>query len=434
MVNKFIIEKFEEFISSSYQTINEAEGIKIGFVAILGSTDAENLGSVVAPKIGIKPDTIYTLTINGEKDLLTLGKNETYQGFAGIKESGKSKPQEDYISIKSGESTGEIKAGVKSKGNFMTNFDKSSSIEVKASNNGLLAFLRACKSMSKAAEGKESFSDKGWTGKILISMGNPPSKDDSRNSAFLAVNPNVNGSNPARFTGFEDTINRFNRKETIIKVINESSSYDRFEPILEEEGKTDSKAENIKVIGDTIADAIRAAHYYNSGGTIPINDFGAYNGFREAYKKYRESVGKEEWKKANSTRKSSFILAVLLQSIFNDISASYPMDWKNVDLLGGCKEILSALGKDTKVNNLGSARETLKKMLEPYKPTKYKIAVFDPVLGEFWDALSNAIVSRSSITFGNNVDAPSKALKGGPKAETEGNEKSGVKKNVSGGV
>ena len=234
MENKFIIERFEEFLSSQYQKINEAEGNKTGFVAIFGSTDAENLGNVVAPKIGINVDTIYTLTLSGEKDLLTLGKNETYKGFSNLKETGKSNPQEDYISIKSGSSTGEIKPGVKSKGNIIVDFDKSSPIEVKASNNGLLSFLRACKSMYEASDKKDTFSTGSWAGKILISMGNPPSDDSSRNSAFLAVSPNVNGSNDIRNTGFDEIIDKGNNKGSITKYIAESNSFGAFDFLFEE--------------------------------------------------------------------------------------------------------------------------------------------------------------------------------------------------------
>jgi len=436
MENKFIIERFEEFLSSQYQKINEAEGNKTGFVAISGSTDAQNLGAIVAPKIGIKPDTIYTLTLSGEKDLLTLGKNETYKGFANLKEEGKSNAQEDYISIKSGNSTGEIKSGVKAKGNLIVDFDKSSQIEVKASNNGLLAFLRACKSMNGAADGNESFSTTGsWSGKILISMGNPPDKDTSRNSAFLAVSPNVNGANGVRNTGFDEIIQKGNDKGAITQFIAESSSFRGSNFIFEEENPDKpAKAESIKVIGDTIADAIRAAHYYNSNGTKYKNMFGPYKGFKDALGKYKETVGDDVWKKGTRIGKSSYILAVLFQDIFKRISGSYPMDYKFQDLVPKCKEILNALGTDPKSKDFSKVREILKGMLEFYKPTKYKISIFDPVLGDFWSALTNAIVSRASITFKNNAGEPDVERKEDKSVEIEGQEKSGEKKNVSGGI
>ncbi len=67
MKKSIIFERFEDYLSSQYTQINEAEGIKTGFLAILGSTDSENLGAIVAPKIGIKPDTIYTITLKGRK-------------------------------------------------------------------------------------------------------------------------------------------------------------------------------------------------------------------------------------------------------------------------------------------------------------------------------------------------------------------------------
>ena len=433
MEHKFIIEKFEDFLFSEYQKINEAGGNKTGFVAIFGSTDAENLGAVVAPKIGIKPDTIYSITINGEKDLLTLGKNTSYKGFANIKEAGKSKPQEDYISVKSGSSTGEIKSGVKAKGNFIVDFDKSSSIEIQASNNGLLALLRACKSMNDASDKKDTFSTGGsWTGKLLISMGNPQAEDTSRNSAFLAVSPNVNGGNGIRNTEFDGAVNRGNLKGSISKYISESNSFENFEFLFEVETPVKApKAESIKVIGDSIADAIRAAYYYNSTGKLFVNNFGPYKGFRDAAIKYKETIGKEDWEKGSKIGKSSYILAVLLQDIFNRIGYSYPMDWKFQNLVPKCKEFLTSFGG----KELSSAnREALSGMLAFYQPTKYKIPTFDPVLPDFWNALTNAVVSRVSITIRNNVRNPDLREEEKEKVEIVGKEKSGVNKNVSGGV
>ena len=440
MEKNFIFEKFEDYLSSQYTQINEAEGIKTGFLAILGSTDSQNLGATVAPKIGIKPDTIYTITLNGEKDIISLGRNKKYEGFSGMKEDGKSKPKEDYISIKTPKSNAEIKSAVSAKGNIILDFDKGGVIEVKASNNGLLSFLRACSSMEKACEGKDSFSDKEWIGKMLISMGNPPSSDTSRNAAYLAVNPNVNGSNPLRKTGFNEVIDKGNNKGILSKYITESEEFDPTDIMLEEESPAPDKpkGENIKVIGDSIADALRAAQYYHATGRLFTNKFGPYKGFYDAAVKYRETLGKEEWTKASRINKSSFILALLLQKIFKSIGESYPMDFKDQDLVPKCKEILESFGSkedSAKVSSLGNARGIIQEMLSFYQPASYKkIPAFDPVLGGFWQALTNSLASRASITFRNNVGEPLKGDTEGASAETEGKEKSGTKKNVSGGV
>jgi hypothetical protein len=440
MKTSFIFEKFEDYISSQYTQINEAEEIKTGFLAILGSTDSQNLGATVAPKIGIKPDTIYTITVNGEKDLISLGRNKKYEGFSGMKEDGKSKPKEDYISIKTTKSNAEIKPAVSAKGNIILDFDKGGVIEVKASNNGLLSFLRACSSMEKACEGKDSFSDREWIGKILISMGNPPSSDTSRNAAYLAINSNVNGPNPLRKTQFEEIIDKGNNKGILSKYITESKEFNSIDILLEEESPAPDKpaGENIKVIGDSIADALRAAQYYHATGRLFVNNFGPYKGFRDAAIKYKETLGKEEWTKASRINKSSFILAVLLQQIFKSIGESYPMDFKNQDLAPDCKEILELFGgkeDSVKVSNLGQGREILQKMLAFYQPTSYeKIPAFDPVLDGFWESLTNSLTSRASITFKNNVNKPLEGDTEGDKVETEGKEKSETKKNVSGGV
>ena len=440
MKTNFIFERFEDYLSSQYTQINEAEGNETGFLAILGSTDAENLGAVVAPKIGIKPDTTYTLTINGEKDLISLGKSKTYSKFSGLKESGKSNPKEDYIFIKTPKSSGEIKAGVSAKGNTIVDFDKDGVIEVKASNNGLLAFLRACSSMEKACEGKDSFSDKPWSGKMIISMGNPPSGDDSRNSSYLAVNPNVSGLSNVRTTKFDSTIEKGNDKSMLGKYITESEKSEFWATILEADAPKSeaAKEEAIKVIGDSIADAIRAAQYYHAKGRICVNNFGVYGGYRTAHSKYRKTLGTEEWEKASRLNKSSFILAVLLQHIIRSLGYFYPMSEKFQDLVPGSKEILESLGgkeESAKTKNLGKARDILKGMLSLYKPEKYeKIPAFDPVLDGFWKALVNALASRTAMTFNANVDTPAIEQKEGEEVKAEGKEKSGKKKNVSGGV
>lgn len=440
MVENYIFEKFEDYLSSQYHQINEAEGVKTGFLAILGSTDSQNLGANVAPKIGIKPDTIYTITLNGEKDLISLGRNKKYEGFSGIKENGKSKPKEDYISIKTPKSNAEIKSAVSAKGNIILDFDKGGVIEVKASNNGLLSFLRACSSMEKACEGKDSFSNKEWIGKMLISMGNPPSSDTSRNAAYLAVNPDINGSNLSREADFDEIIDKGNNKGILSKYIKESGKVNPSDVIMEEESPAPNnpKGESIKVIGDSIADALRAAQYYHATGRLFINKFGPYKGFVDAAVKYRETLGKEGWTKASRINKSSFILAVLLQKIFGHIGESYPMDFKDQDLIPKCKEMLGSFGdkeNSAKVANLGNAREILQEMLAFYQPKSYKkIPAFDPVLNGFWQALTNSLASRASITFKNNFDEPTKGNTEGDRIETEGKEKSGSKKNISGGV
>lgn len=441
MEYKFIIEKFEDYLASHYSQINEAEGSETGFLAVLGSTDATNLGNVVAPEIGIKTDTLYSITIKGEKDLITLGKNKKYSGFAGLKESGKTKAQEDSISIKTSKSSAEIKSAVSAKGNITVDFDKSGTIEVVASNNGLLAFLRACSAMEKACEGKTSFTTGSWIGKMIISMGNPPSKDTSRNSSYLAVNPNITGSNNVRITDFSEVINKGNNKGALTKYLGESVKFDLANVLFEEEGKETPetpKADNIKVIGDTIADAFRAAQHYNATGRGYVNKFGAYLAFTDAFDAYRKTVGEEEWKKAKKINKVSYILAVLLQQIFKNISSSYPMDFKNQDLVPKCKEILTSWGdkeENKNITNLGDGEKILKDMIAFYKPTKYqKIPAFDPVLDGFWTALTNAIASRTAITFKANVGDPVKSMTAAKKVETEGKEKSGEEKNVSGGV
>ena len=436
MKGNYIIERFEDYLDFQSQSLNEAQSDKTGFLAILGSTDNQNLGASAAPEIGIKPDTIYTLTIKGEADLMSLGKNRTYEGFAGLSEGGKSKPQSDFISINSGGKMLEIKSAPKAKGNIIADFDKSGVIEIKASNNGLLAFLRACKAMDEATAGNP-FSGSNWAGKLLISMGNPPSNDESRNSSFLSVSPSIEGANPLRYgsAGFEDVINKGGAsKEGIIKYINESSHVSNdFDLLFEAEAAGGGKdpGDAFKVSGDSLADAIRAAVWYKNQGNKDFkNQAGLFKAFFNAGNKYRDIVGKDVWEKSKLSGRASYILAVLLQEIFRKISDNYPMNYKFQDLVPGCRELLKSY------EQLGQKqKDTLKQMLAFYKPTEYKkIPAFNPVLGEFWDALSNAIIARATIKFKENVMKPAVPEKEGGPGETEGKEKSGKTKYSSGGV
>jgi hypothetical protein len=448
MEKSFIFEKFEDYLSSQYIQINEAEVTSTGFVGILGATDAQNLGESVAAKLGIKTNMIYTITINGVKDMVTLGKAKIYQGFPGIKESGASKSKEDYFFAKSGETTQEIKAAVGAKGNAIIGFNQESAMEVKASNNGLLAFMRACTAMAYIS-GPDGFSKNPWNGKMIINIGNPVANEASRQAGYLAVNIDVNGSSDTRYTriDYKSAIDASNNKGSILKYINESKSFSAGylvkDLLTEAEEKQKTPAEmqkEIKVIGDTIADAIRASYWtYSRKGSGGVNKFSAYKPYFEAFSLYIKTIGKEDWKNLKPENRvaglSAYVLATILQPIFKQIGQTYPMNYKVVDIFPQCKQILAALGKGQDQKYLGKAMGILKGMLDIYKPTKYaKIPAFDPVLGEFWDAISSAIITRAAITFSANVNKPGFGEEEGGPGEGGGGEQSEIKKNKSGEV
>ena len=437
MQSKLTVKTFEQYVAEFYPSLNEAELTKNGFLGILGSADSQNLGEQVAPKIGVKTNTIYTVTINGQKDLLSIGNAKTFQNFAGMQEEGPSKPKEDYISITSDGETKEIKPGVATKGNVTVTFGPSSQIKIKASNNGMLAFLRACTAMAKVS-GPTGFSKDPWNGKMIISLGNQPSGDSSRDSAYLAVNPNVGGTNPLRYTDiYKEFIDKFNVKGGLLQAINESSFFANAGFVFEADEQAEKLENQIKVVADTMADAIRAAHYYYSHeGRSGANKFSAYNGFNEAVTTYRATVGKEDWKNSSLENRSAFMLAIILQPIIKALGSYYPMNYKQIDLVPQCKEILRTIGKENpSAKYLNKSRDVIKEILNNYKPTAYaKIPAFDPVLSEFWDSISNALVNRCAMTFTSNVNEPTKGTTPAGPGKTGGGEQSEIKKNVSGGV
>lgn len=426
---------FEEYLSQYFgETLNEASYGDLGFAAILGSTDKQNLGDAAA-NIGIEKNSTYTVKIKSIQELVDLGYKKSFEGFAGLSKGDSVGDKIDFITITSKGETKEIAQKVSAAGNIILNFDNSG-MEIKAANNGMLAFIRACSAASQVFD-KGGIDPQKVKGKILISMGNPVSNDASRNAAFLAVSSEIGGNNDGLRIGKDQyTGTWFPRIESagdkIASSILESEELGWNDLLLEQESMKEGSS-LIKLVGDSLADAFRAAafQYYSEKRTTFPNNSGAYGGFKAIYGKIAD-IEKVKDAKASPKKITPVVLATQMQSAIRRLSGGYPMKKADVDMAPAAKEILKKIGN---ANATKLDHSDLEGVISQFRPEKYeKIPQFNPVLGEFWKSITSAVVLRAASTFSKNAKTPLISAEDAEGKEVGGGEKSGEKKNVSGGV
>jgi hypothetical protein len=323
---------FEEYIQNVFANeINEASSQDLGFAAILGSTDVQNLGDA-ASNIGVDKNTTYTIKINSIKDLVSLGTKKSFGGFLGLTKGSAVPDKSDYIQIASKGQTKEIPQKVGSSGNIILDFDNSG-MQITASNNGLLAFMRACTAASQVF-GNAGVDPQRVNGKFLISMGNPVSGDSSRNAAFLAVSNRVTGDNPLRITSgvyidfWEPKIQ--SQPDKFLKYIKESEEDIK---INEQESMNDGSS-LIRLVGDSLADSIRAASYqWDQARSFYINDSNCYKAFKNLYFDVKDQVKDSGADPKNKNKDiSAVVLAMMMQNTIARLNDGYPMKKAGVDM------------------------------------------------------------------------------------------------------
>jgi hypothetical protein len=428
---------FEEYLTEYFgEVLNEASMEDLGFAALLGSTDKQNLGDA-ASNIGIEKNMTYTIKINGIKDMIDLGTKKSYEGFSGITKGSSVGDKIDSISVTSKGETKQIPQKISSAGNIILDFDNSP-IDVTAANNGMLAFLRACTAASQVFV-KGGVDPQKVKGKLLISMGNAVSGDASRNAAFLAVSNDISGTNDnvriARST-YEDTwIPRIESNPgKVLSALKENDQSSLILGELFEQENMEDGSSLIKLVGDSLADSIRAAifQYSSERRNVFPNNSGSYAAFKSIYRKMLDLQAIKDAKP--STKKTSeVILSMLMETAISDLASGYPMKMSgNVNTPSFAKDILSKLGNE-KATNLN--HKPLEDFLSQYKPDNYsKIPQFNPVIGDFWRSITSAVVLRTAATFSKNASSPMRPETEAAGKEVKGEEKSGSKQNVSGGV
>jgi hypothetical protein len=357
-----ILETFDQFLKRNSYAILEQEGADKGFIAVIGSTDTQNLLSGSANPIGIQQDTTTTLKISGVEEMIKIGAAKKFENVTSGK---KVKAGMDYLTI----TADGKKYTMTETGSIKIPFNNSTVLEVEGAGNGLLALLRALHYLNVAVT-KNSFDYKfPFEGILMIKIG-----EVTRKGMGLSVNGKFDQENGVRVsTGYADLVKKF---ETQLK------------EALSSEEKPDeiqtSSNDQIVVSGDSIADGIKAAHFLRNNAKWN-SKFSSFFGFSEMKKVFKDEP-------------PSYYLAVVFQYCLAGLSDFYPMDLSKiykVNLQSYAEKIVSAQPKDIKSFDPTSIKTQIMEMLKIYQPKTLKdYPEFDEFLPKYWNVLSNALVNR----------------------------------------
>lgn len=355
-----ILETFDQFLKRNSYAILEQEGADKGFVAVIGSTDTQNLLAGSANPIGIQQDTTTTLKIGGVEEMIKIGAAKKFEGVTSGK---KVKAGMDYLTITSGGK----KYTMTETGSIQVPFNNSTVLEIEGSGNGLLALLRALHYLNVAVT-KNSFDYKfPFEGIMMIKIG-----EVTRKGMGLSVNAKFDQTNGVRIsTGYADIVKRFGVKEAL-------------SPEQKPDEIQNSSNDQIVVSGDSIADGIKAAHFLRNNAKWN-SKFSSFFGFSEMKKVFKDEP-------------PSYYLAVVFQYCLAGLSDFYPMDLSKiykVDLQPYAEKIVSSQPKDIKNFDPASIKTQIMEMLKIYQPKTLKdYPEFDEFLPKYWNVLSNALVNR----------------------------------------
>jgi len=285
-----ILETFDQFLKRNSYAILEQEGTDKGFIAVIGSTDTDNLFAGAANPIGIQQDTTTTLKISGVEEMIKIGAAKKFESVTSGK---KVKAGMDYLTI----TADGKKYTMTETGSVKIPFNNSTVLEVEGSGNGLLALLRALHYLNVAVT-KNSFDYKfPFEGIMMIKIG-----EVTRKGMGLSVNGKYDQANGVRIsTGYADLVKRFENQ------LKEALSQDQ----KPDEIQTSSN-DQIVVSGDSIADGIKAAHFLRNNAKWN-SKFSSFFGF-------------SEMKKVFAKEPPAYYLAVVFQYCLAGLSDFYPMD------------------------------------------------------------------------------------------------------------
>jgi len=352
--------EFESWNIGFAKILNEQQtGTDKGFIAIIGSTDTQNLLSGSATPIGIEQDTTASLKISGVEEMIKIGAAKKFDNVTNGK---KVKSGMDYLTI----TADGKKYTMTETGSIKIPFNNSTVLEVEGAGNGLLALLRALHYLNVAVT-KNSFDSKfPFEGIMMIKIG-----EVTRKGMGLSVNGKYDQANGLRIsTGYKDLLKKY---------IKEALSNDQKPNEIQ-----NSSADQILVCGDSIADGIKAAHLLRDK-TKWASKFSSFNGFSDMMT-------------FDNDEPPSFYLAVVFQYCLAGLSNFYPMDLSkiyNVDLQPYSEKIISAQPKDIKNFDPASIKSQILEMLKIYQPKTLKdYPEFNEVLPTYWNVLSNALIGR----------------------------------------
>jgi hypothetical protein len=366
--------EFENWRSGFTETINEqATGSGKGFIVVFGSTDNDNLRAGAAEPLGFKENEIITGTINGMESMLKIGAAKSFQN---ANHPGKSvKPGVDYLNV----TVNGKKYSIKEKGVLEIPFTKDTVLEIEGAGNGLLALMRALYYLHVSVTKNKFDYNTPFDGTLFIKIG-----ETTRKGLSLSVNGKYDQNNGVRITsGYSDIMKKF---------VGLTEAVD-----FGDAPQQDSAVEQIVLTADTIADAIKAAHFYHEGQEFRSH-FSAYAGFREMWDTFQKSA---YFKKTPGIKKkdaASNFLAVAFQYAIARLSDFYPMDLTKIykiDLEPYALKILGAQGSGVKGFNEASIRTNLTEMFKQFEPKELKdYPEFKGQLPKYWAVITDALVNR----------------------------------------
>lgn len=365
-----ILETFDQFLKrNSYAILEQTEGGK-GFVAVIGSTDTDNLSAGAANPIGIQQDTTTSLKISGVEEMIKIGAAKKFENVTNGK---KVKAGMDYLTI----TADGKKYTMTETGSIKVPFNNSTVLEVEGAGNGLLALLRALHYLNVAVT-KNSFDSKfPFEGIMMIKIG-----EVTRKGMGLSVNGKYDQANGIRIsTGYKDLVKTFITPDGKFYAVKEALSADQKPDEIQ-----NSSADQIVVSGDSIADGIKAAHFLRNNAKWK-SQFSSFYGFKDMM----PHIDTEKAPPA-------FYLAVVFQYCLAGLSNFYPMDLSKiykVDLQPYAEKIVKAQPQDLKNFDPASIKTQILEMLKIYQPKTLKdYPEFDEFLPKYWNVLSDALVGR----------------------------------------
>lgn len=380
-----ILETFDQFLKRNNIQILEQLGEGRGFIAVIGSTDSQNLLAGSANPIGIEQDTVISLKIDGVDEMVRIGAAKKFEN---ITKGKKVKPGSDYLTIL----IDGKKYTVNETGSISIPFNNQTVFEVEGSGNGLLALLRALHYLNVAVT-KNSFDHKSsFDGIMMIKLG-----EVTRKGMGLSVNGKYTESNSLRITtGYANIVKKY---------IIEALSADQKPKEIQS-----SSSDQIVVSSDSIADAIKAGHFLKNN--IKWNSrFSSFLGFNEM-----KNIGIEE--------PPSWYLAVAFQYCLSSLSDFYPMNLSkiyNVDLQPYAEKILSSQPKDIKSFEGESIKDQLSAMLKIFQPKSLEdYPEFDEFLPKYWEIFSNAVINRVLLEMPRTYGSAMENFRAGKVVQTTG--------------
>ena len=391
---KYLAE-FESWKSGFATTINEQEtGTGKGFIVVFGSTDNDNLRAGAAEPLGFKENEVITGSIKGIDSMLKIGSSKSFEN---ANHPGKTvKPGYDYLNV----TADGKKYSIKERGALKIPFTKDTVLEIEGAGNGLLALMRALYFLNISVTENKFDYNVPFDGTLFIKIG-----ETTRKGLSLSVNGKYTGSAVIRISdGYVDIMKKF---------VKESVD-------LGEAPKQDNSVEQIITVADTIADAIKASHFYKMKQQYK-SFFSAYKGFRDMYDASKDYT----WTKGSEFQeRGSFFLAVAFQYCIATLSYYYPMDLSKIykiDLEPYAKKIMDGQGSDLTKFDEQSIRTQIAAMFKQFEPKELKdYPEFKDQLPKYWTVITNAVIDRIILTMPSTYKMAMSPDRVGPKVPAKG--------------